>query len=472
MSPDQNRFKQSLAAAEVIVDRCDIDLRFFGDFFIFRLRKTVFREERESGLQNPFLGFVTIRSGLSNRVLWRRVYLRNFRVFYSLWNRLYFNLNLNLICIAFLHLPRRGFSMKKRLIAIGAVILVAAAAAGGYAWYRGHQVTAPTELTLYGNVDIRQVSLAFDASGRISEMNVDEGQVVEPGQVLAKLDTRTLELQAKQAAAQIGVQEQTLLKLKRGNRPQEIAEARSQMLAYEAQLTKAKQDLERANNLWNAPGGHAISTQNYDAAKSAERVASQNLVNAQKAYELMKIGPRVEDIRSAESSLAAAKANLELLNHEISLGTLKSPDAAIVRSRLLQPGDMAAAAKPVYTLALTSPKWVRVYVNEKDLGNVKPGMTASVVTDTHPNTPIEGMVGYISSVSEFTPKTVETPDLRSSLVYEVRVIVKDPKGDLRLGQPATVKINLNSKGAEIPASTAAAVSQVPDTPPSAAPAAN
>ena len=92
--------------------------------------------------------------------------------------------------------------MKKRLIAIGAVILVAAAAAGGYAWYRGHQVTAPTELTLYGNVDIRQVSLAFDASGRISEMNVDEGQVVEPGQVLAKLDTRTLELQAKQAAAQ------------------------------------------------------------------------------------------------------------------------------------------------------------------------------------------------------------------------------------------------------------------------------
>lgn len=228
--------------------------------------------------------------------------------------------------------------MKKRLIAIGAVILVAAAAAGGYAWYRGHQVTAPTELTLYGNVDIRQVSLAFDASGRISEMNVDEGQVVEPGQVLAKLDTRTLELQAKQAAAQIGVQEQTLLKLKRGNRPQEIAEARSQMLAYEAQLTKAKQDLERANNLWNAPGGHAISTQNYDAAKSAERVASQNLVNAQKAYELMKIGPRVEDIRSAESSLAAAKANLELLNHEISLGTLKSPDAAIVRSRLLQPG--------------------------------------------------------------------------------------------------------------------------------------
>lgn len=339
--------------------------------------------------------------------------------------------------------------MKKRLIAIGAVILVAAAAAGGYAWYRGHQVTAPTELTLYGNVDIRQVSLAFDASGRISEMNVDEGQVVEPGQVLAKLDTRTLELQAKQAAAQIGVQEQTLLKLKRGNRPQEIAEARSQMLAYEAQLTKAKQDLERANNLWNAPGGHAISTQNYDAAKSAERVASQNLVNAQKAYELMKIGPRVEDIRSAESSLAAA----------------------IVRSRLLQPGDMASAAKPVYTLALTSPKWVRVYVNERDLGNVKPGMTASVVTDTHPNTPIEGTVGYISSVSEFTPKTVETPDLRSSLVYEVRVIVKDPKGDLRLGQPATVKINLNSKGAEIPASAAAAVSQVPDTPPSAASAA-
>lgn len=86
MSPDQDRFKQSLAASEVIVDRRDIDLRFFGDFLIFRLRKTVFREECESGLQNPFLSFVTIRSGLSNLVLWHRVYLRNFRVFYSLWN--------------------------------------------------------------------------------------------------------------------------------------------------------------------------------------------------------------------------------------------------------------------------------------------------------------------------------------------------------------------------------------------------
>ena len=111
-----------------------------------------------------------------------------------------------------------------------------------------------------------------------------------------------------------------------------------------------------------------------------------------------------------------------------------------MRSRLLEPGDMASPQRAVYALAITDPKWVRVYVNETQLGHIKPGMRASVSTDSHPQQPVQGRVGYISDVAEFTPKAVQTEELRTALVYEVRVIVEDKDNRLRLGMPATVRI--------------------------------
>ena len=112
----------------------------------------------------------------------------------------------------------------------------------------------------------------------------------------------------------------------------------------------------------------------------------------------------------------------------------------MVRSRLLEPGDMATPQRPVFALALTQPKWVRVYVSETQLAKVRPGMAASVVADGRPNQPIAGKVGYIASVAEFTPKSVQTEALRTSLVYEVRVVVQDPADVLRLGEPVTVRL--------------------------------
>ena len=143
----------------------------------------------------------------------------------------------------------------------------------------------------------------------------------------------------------------------------------------------------------------------------------------------------------AEAQLKAAQAQLALLRHQIAQGELQAPADAVVRSRLLEPGDMATPQRPVFALALTQPKWVRVYVGEPDLGKVRPGMAARVVTDTRPDRPVAGKVGYISSVAEFTPKTVQTEELRTSLVYEMRVLVEDPADALRLGQPATVHLD-------------------------------
>jgi len=105
---------------------------------------------------------------------------------------------------------------------------------------------------------------------------------------------------------------------------------------------------------------------------------------------------------------------------------------------------MASPQRPVFTLAITDPKWVRAYVAEPDLGRIKPGMPATLSTDSHPGEALDGKIGYISSVAEFTPKTVQTEELRSSLVYEVRVLVDDTNDRLRLGMPATVRIALNA----------------------------
>ena len=173
------------------------------------------------------------------------------------------------------------------------------------------------------------------------------------------------------------------------------------------------------------------------------QVTTARVADQREALRLAELGPRAEEVAAGEAQLQATQAQLELLEYQISQGQLKAPADAVVRSRLLEPGDMATPQRPVFALALTDPKWVRVYVNEPDLGRVRPGMAARVVTDSEPDRPIDGKVGYISSVAEFTPKSVQTEELRTSLVYEVRVLVEDAKDVLRLGQPATVRLVLN-----------------------------
>lgn len=331
--------------------------------------------------------------------------------------------------------------MNKRLVIAATGLAITAAVLAG--WYSNRQQGDTDTLVLFGNIDIRQVSLAFNGSERVADMRVQEGDRVEAGQVLATLDTRTLMLQIAQAEAQIGVQEQALLRLKNGTRPEEVAEAKAEVTAAQADADLAAQQLKRLQDIEHA-AGQAISQQDLDNARSRHRVALAQLENRQKALQLAVIGPRKEDIAQAEAQLNVSRAELALLKHQLSLYELKSPTSAVVRSRLLEPGDMASPQRPVYALAITDPKWVRAYVSEVDLGRIKPGMSARVITDSHPDQPIRGRVGYISSVAEFTPKTVQTEELRTSLVYEVRVFVEDADDRLRLGMPATVRISLRS----------------------------
>ncbi|WP_317930226.1 HlyD family efflux transporter periplasmic adaptor subunit [Halioxenophilus sp. WMMB6] len=324
--------------------------------------------------------------------------------------------------------------MKKPVIALLVGGLVVALSI----WLYGHSHGDTGDLTFYGNVDVRQISLAFDGSGRLLTLNVEEGDSVSKGQLLAVLDTRDLALQAQQAEAQIEALRQTLAKLKNGSRPEEIEQARSRLAAAKAEAKRAELELARLKDIDIKSDGRSVSVQELDRALAAKEVAEAQVAELTDGLRLAEQGPRAEDIAVAAAQLQASQAQLALLQYRISLGELSAPADAVVRSRLLEPGDMASPQKPVLALALTQPKWVRIYVHEPDLGHIQPGMAAQLFTDSQPDQAITGQVGYIASVAEFTPKAVQTEKLRTSLVYEVRVVADDANNQLRLGQPVTV----------------------------------
>ncbi|MDM0113230.1 HlyD family efflux transporter periplasmic adaptor subunit [Variovorax sp. J22R133] len=341
---------------------------------------------------------------------------------------------------------------KKPLIA-GAVLLLAAAAFAF--WYFDRKPAESNTLVLHGNVDLRQVSLAFNESERIEKLDVQEGDHVKAGQILGELDTRSLRLRLAQQQAQIRVQQQALQRLKAGSRSEEVAQARAQSDAAAADAALAQQQLDRLQSIRQTTAGRAVSQQDLDNALARRKVAQAQLASARKAQELVVSGPRKEDIAQAQAQLDVSVSALALLEHQLAQAHLKAPIDAVVRARLLEPGDMASPQRPVFTLAITDPKWVRAYVAETDLGRIRPGMAATLSTDSHPGEPIDGKIGFISSVAEFTPKTVQTEELRSSLVYEVRVLAQDTQDRLRLGMPATVRIPLDARTSTSTASAGA-----------------
>ena len=333
--------------------------------------------------------------------------------------------------------------MNKKVIAV-VLVVIAMIIIGFWAWKYNNKNQKDNVLTLYGNIDIRQVSLAFEQSGRIEKLLVQEGDKVKAGQVLATINTNALHIQAKQAQAQLKAQQEAIVKQDVGARPEEISQAKAQLASAQAELDKANKNLQRLQILVSSTDGRAISQQELDYAKSNKDSAEAAVRERQANLELIIKGARKEDREATKAQYEVTKANLDLINYNLTQAELKSPVNAVVRARLQEVGDMTTAQKAVYTLALTDPKWIRVYVNEQDLSSIKMGGTAQVIRDSYPNQPINGKIGYISSVAEFTPKTVQTEEIRTTLVYEVRVYVNDPNDQLKMGQPVTVNVPLAS----------------------------
>jgi membrane fusion protein PltH len=327
-----------------------------------------------------------------------------------------------------------------------AIVLVLIAAAAGFAWWKTHQKGPETELALHGNVDLRQSEIAFNNSERIAAVLVQEGDRVHQGEVLARLDTSRLAPQVAQAEATVAAQRSVVERLHNGSRPQEIAQARANVASAKADADNARRQDARLKNLSQRSSGGAVSQQDVDNARAAAEMADAKLVANQKSLDLLVIGPRKEEIAENEARLRMNEAQLALLRQQLADAQLVAPVEAVVRTRLMEPGEMASPQKAVFSLAITDPKWVRAYVSEIDLGRIHPGMTAAVGVDSFPGRRFAAWIGFISPVAEFTPKTVQTDELRTSLVYEVRAFVKDPQDELRLGMPATVFISLAGPG--------------------------
>ena len=325
--------------------------------------------------------------------------------------------------------------MKKLVILL---VLLAAAGTAACLIYRKTPSGPEDKAVLYGNVDLRQVDLAFLISERIDSVLVDEGDTVVPGQKLATLETVRLRQAADEARQIAEAARQNYLRVKNGPRAEEIAQARANVQAAEATLNNAGMGSKRLEALAETK---SISRQEADDAIASRQVAAANLDVARKQLELLLAGSREEDVAQALAQYNQAKASLTIREQNLKDAVLYAPGNGVVRNRILEKGDMASPQKPVYNISLNHTKWVRAYLTESQLGKVKPGF---------PDTGFKGTVGFISSVAEFTPKNVETPDLRTALVYEVRIIVDDPDNRLRLGAPATVTIPLDQNAGTQP----------------------
>lgn len=275
---------------------------------------------------------------------------------------------------------------KSRVILLSLTLLVGVGAGAFFFWEKKEEQKKP-HITLYGNVDIRQVNLGFRVFGRVKTLNFEEGDRITEGQTVAILDK----------------------------------------VPYQNKVDSARADLAQKKTAYR----NAMHTSERKKKLLSSKFASlEDYENAQAATD------------EAFSEIQSAEAALETTLTELKDTEIFAPASGKILSRVTEPGSIVNAGDTVYILSLDEPMWARAYISEEDLGRVSLGMKAQIFTDARPQSPYDGQVGFISPVAEFTPKNVETPELRTKLVYRVRVIVTNPDEYLRQGMPVTVQLKV------------------------------
>ncbi|MDM8216561.1 efflux RND transporter periplasmic adaptor subunit [Desulfovibrio piger] len=312
--------------------------------------------------------------------------------------------------------------------ALGAVIILVV-------FFRARGAGDDAAAILHGNVEIRQVDTGFRVGGRIAAVLAEEGERVRAGQVLARLETDLLEAETNRIRAQLEQQEATLQRLERGYRSEEIAGARADEAAAAALAENARINLHRVEAM---RASNAISQKEVDNARGTYRNAAAKHKAAKEQLALVSAGYREEEILAQRAVVAATRASLQQAVIHLNDAELKAPQDGVVLTRAREAGAIVDTGQTVYTLSLVNPVWLRVYVDEPRLGRIKPGMRVEAETDAAPGRRFVGHVGYIAPAAEFTPKNVETYEVRTSLVYRIRVQVEDPDNIMRQGMPVRV----------------------------------
>ncbi|WP_343515104.1 secretion protein HlyD [Klebsiella quasipneumoniae] len=331
--------------------------------------------------------------------------------------------------------------MKKPVAVILLIVILLAALGGGWWWY---QSSRQQPLTLYGNVDIRTVNMSFRVGGRLASLTVDEGDSIRAGQTLGELDRAPYENALLQAQANVSTAQAQYDLMMAGYRSEEIAQAAAAVNQAQAAYDYAQNFYQRQLGL---RASSAISANDLENARSSRDQAQATLKSAQDKLRQYRAGNRPQEIAQAKASLEQAQAALAQAKLDLHDTVLTAPSDGTLMTRAVEPGTMLNAGGTVLTLSLTHPVWVRAYVDEKNLGQAQPGQAVLLYTDSRPDKPYHGKIGFVSPSAEFTPKTVETPDLRTDLVYRLRIVVTDADGALRQGMPVTVSFD-NGNGHE------------------------
>jgi len=284
---------------------------------------------------------------------------------------------------------------------------------------------------------VHQVELAFRVTGRIADLKAQEGDRVSAGQTLGTLDPVPFQTDVDSATADLQQAQAQLDRTRHGFRVEEIAQARATVAQRSADLENARVTLARLQAL--LPSGLATHQQ-IDDAESRMHMSSAQLAAARDQLTLELHGSRIEDIEAQEAMLAAAKARLEKAQTALADATLAAPSSGIISVRAREKGAIVQAGQTVYTLTLNDPVWIRAYVSQPRLGRIKPGMAVKITIDSMPGRQYAGTVGFIAPDAEFTPKTVQTEQVRDDLVYRLRVIAEDPDNVFRQGMPVTVLV--------------------------------
>lgn len=323
--------------------------------------------------------------------------------------------------------------MKTKKVSFFIILMIIIGIVAGIYYYEENK---ESELVLYGNVDIRTVNLSFRVAGRLDTLQVDEGASVQKGQLLGKLDDAPYRNALNKAYGERDSAIASLSLMEAGYRAEEIAQAQSDVSLKQAAWQYADSFYKRQQDLANRK---VISANDLDSARNNRNQAAAALKAAQDKLNQYQNGYRKEDIDAAKGQVMQAKAAVAQAELNLQDTQLISPSQGTVLTRAVEPGTILSAGSPVFTVSLTNPVWVRAYISETHLSEAVPNREVYLYTDGRKDKPYHGTIGFISPTAEFTPKSVETPELRTDLVYRLRVVVTDADDALRQGMPVTLK---------------------------------